>query len=111
MRRRLMAAAAMAPLVFGGQAAYAQSSSLSIGSDTSTPVATATAVNGGPADINFSAGTFTIKDATPALTINSNNSITAAGTFASSNGKNATAIQADGPYTGNIMFTGTISLG
>jgi hypothetical protein len=106
-----MAAAAMAPLVISAQAAYAQNPALSISSDTSTPVATATAVSGGPGDIKFTQGAFTIKDQTPALTLNSNNSITVTGgTIVSNNINNATAIQAQGPYTGNIAFNGGINL-
>ena len=111
MRKRLMAAAAMAPLMLGYQAAHAQNPALTISSDTSTPVATATAVNGGPGDINITGGTFTIKDTTPAVTLNSNNSVSNAGTITSDNVNNATAILVQGPFTGNVINSGTISLG
>jgi hypothetical protein len=110
MRKRLMAAAAMAPLMLGYQAAHAQNT-LTISSDTSTPVATATAVSGGPGDISITGGTFTIKDATPAVTLNSNNSITTGGTITSDNVDNATAILVQGPFAGNVNNSGTISLG
>jgi hypothetical protein len=111
MRKRLMAAAAMAPLMLGYQAANAQST-LTISSDTSTPVATATAVSGGPGDITLNTGvTFTIKDTTPAMTLNSNNNISNAGTITSSNINNATAILVQGPFTGTVSNTGSISIG
>src|ERR1700761_924872 len=114
MRKRLMAAAAVAPLLIGSQVARAQTApSLTISSDTSTPVATATAVNGGPGDITMNSGpTFTIKNATPALTINSNNSVAANGTINSQNIDNATGIlvQGPGPYTGSIYNSGSINL-
>jgi hypothetical protein len=111
MRKRLMAAAAMAPLMLGYQAANAQST-LTISSDTSTPVATATAVGGGPGDIVINSGvTFTIKDTTPALTLNSNNNVTNGGTITSSNINNATAILVQGPFTGTVSNNGSISIG
>ncbi len=110
MRKRLMAAAAIAPLMIGLQAANAQPA-LTISSDTSTPVATATAVSGGPGDITLSSGAnFTIKDATPAFTINSNNSVINAGNITSNNIDNATAILVQGPYTGSVNNGGSITL-
>lgn len=110
MRRRLLAAAAMAPLLIGSQVAHAQTT-LTISSDTSTPVATATAVSGGPGDITLASGaTFTIKDATPALTLNSNNNITIAGTITSKNLDNATAVLVQGPVTGTVTHAGAINL-
>ncbi|MGZ3370207.1 MAG: autotransporter outer membrane beta-barrel domain-containing protein [Caulobacteraceae bacterium] len=109
MRKRLMAAAAMAPLLIGSQIAQAQS--LTISSDTSTPVATATAVSGGPGDIVLNPSvTFTIKDATLAFTVNSNNAVTVSGTVTSQNVDNATAILVQGPFSGTIYNGGTINL-
>jgi hypothetical protein len=113
MRKRLMAAAAMAPLMLGYQAAHAQNPALTISSDTSTPVATATAVSGGPGDITLSSGaTFTIKDTTPAFTLNSNNNVSNAGTITSDNVNGATGIQVPaGPAVSGIINNGgTISL-
>jgi hypothetical protein len=110
MRKRLMAAAAMAPLMLGYQAANAQSS-FTISSDTSTPVATATAVSGGPGDITINTGvTFTIKDTTPALTLNSNNNITNSGGIVATNIDNATGVIVQGPFTGVVTNAGTITL-
>jgi hypothetical protein len=101
----------MAPLMLGYQAAYAQST-LTIASDTSTPVATATAASGGPGDIVINSGvTFTVKDTTPALTLNSNNTVTNGGTITSSGVNNATAIQVQGPFTGTVFNNGSISIG
>lgn len=109
MRKRLMAAAAMAPLLIGFQVARAQT--LTISSDTSTPVATATAVNGGPGDIVQNTGTtFTIKSATPAYTLNSNNNVTVNGTVNAQNIDNATAILIQGPFSGSVTNAGAINL-
>jgi hypothetical protein len=108
MRKRLMTAAAMAPLLIGSQVAHAQTA-VNITSDTSTPVATATASNGGPADVTLSS-TFTIKDSNPALTLNSNNKLFNSGTIASKNINNATAILIQGPFTGTVVNSGSINL-
>ena len=108
MRKRLMAAAAIAPLMLGYHAAHAQT--LTISSDTSTPVATATAVNGGPGDIVLNTGvTFTIKDTTPAITLNSVNNLSLSGTIGSNNIDNATGVLIQGA-TGTVNNGGTISL-
>jgi hypothetical protein len=105
-----MAAAAMAPLLISVQAAYAQSS-LTISSNTSTPVATATAVNGGPGDVTLASGaTFTITSATPAFTLNSNNNLANNGTITSNNIDNATAMLVQGPFTGTLTNAGAINL-
>jgi hypothetical protein len=110
MRKRLMAAAAVAPLLIGSQVAHAQPA-LTISSDTSTPVATATAVNGGPGDVNINSGvTFTIKDANPAVTLNSNNKVSNSGTITSKNVDNATGILIQGPFSGTVSNAGTINL-
>src|SRR5690348_10280323 len=99
MRKGLMAAAAMAPLMLGYQVAHAQNPTLTISADTSTPVATATAVSGGPGDITINSNvTFTVKDTTPAVTLNSNNAITNSGSITSSNVNNATGILIQGPF-------------
>ena len=110
MRKRLMAAAAMAPLMIGAPGAYAQST-LTISSNTSTPVATATAVSGGPGDVVVGSGaTFTINDTTPAITLNSNNAVNNSGTITSKNIDGATGILVQGPSTGTVLNAATISL-
>ena len=110
MRKRLMAAAAMAPLMIGAPGAYAQST-LTISSNTSTPVATATAVSGGPGDVVVASGaTFTINDTTPAITLNSNNAVTNNGTITSKNIDGATGILVQGPFTGTVLNASSINL-
>src|SRR4051812_22378601 len=110
MRKRLMAAAAMAPLMIGYQAAYAQTQ-VSISSNTSTPIATATASNGAPADVSVtSSATLTITGTTPAITLNSNNTVVNSGTITSNNVDGATAILVQGPFTGAVTNSGTINL-
>jgi hypothetical protein len=107
-----MAAAAMAPLMIGYQVAHAQNPTLTISGNTSTPVATATAVSGGPGDIVINTGvTFTVNNTTPAVTLNSNNNVTSSGTITSNNIDNATGILVQGPFSGVVGNAGTISLG
>jgi hypothetical protein len=103
-----MAAAAMAPLILGAHAAHAQ---LEITSNNASPVATATAVSGGPGDIvvDTNAG-ITVKDTTPGITLNSNNSVTNNGSVGGNNVDNSTGILVQGPFTGNVFNNGTINL-
>src|ERR1700761_141895 len=99
MRKRLMAAAAMAPLMLGYSAAHAQTNPiLTIGSGTSTPVATATAVSGGPGDIDLaSGGAITLNNnAAPAITVNSDNNVSIEGSIAVKNINNVTGLQITG---------------
>jgi hypothetical protein len=103
MRNRLMAAAAIAPLLFLGFAARAQTT---IASASSTPLSTA-----GAGDITLNSGTtFTINSSTPAFTLNSNNTITNAGTITSKDTENVTGILVQGPFSGTILNSGAITL-
>jgi hypothetical protein len=110
MRKRLMAAAAATPLLFGWQAAHAQTTD-TISNTLTTQVSTATAVNGGPADISITGGVQPTV-AGPAVTLNSNNSVTNSGSIQINNVSGVTGILvAPGSFTGNVTNTGTITLG
>jgi hypothetical protein len=119
MRKRLMAAAAIAPLSFlAFQSAYAQTDT--INNSPTGPISTATAVNGGPADITVgSGGTININAAgtnsayTPGLILNSNNNIINTGTIQSNNSiQNVTGIQVQSgaTYAGSIDNESSINL-
>jgi hypothetical protein len=89
-------------------AAHAQ---LSISTATTTPVRTATAVGGAPADINVTAdGSITLTTGS-AITVDSNNNVTNAGKLTldgSANG--ASAIDVTAGTTGTVTSSGTISI-
>jgi hypothetical protein len=114
MRKRLMAAAAIAPLMLGYSAAHAQSL-LTISSGTSTPVATATAVSSAPGDIdlNGNGGITLNNNAAPAITLNSDNNVSVEGAITSKNINNVTGILITGNSgaVGNtVSNSGTINL-
>ena len=116
MRKRLMAAAAIAPLMLGYSAAHAQTTPiLSISSGTSTPVATATAVSGGPGDIdvNSSGGITLNNNAAPAITVNSDNNVSVEGAVSTNNINNVTGILItgnSGQVANSVTNGGTINL-
>ncbi|MEI9892198.1 MAG: hypothetical protein WDN45_18630 [Caulobacteraceae bacterium] len=88
--------------MIGAQTAYAQ---VSISSNTSTPIATATASNGSPADVDVTSNaTLTINGQTPAITVNSNNSVINLGTITSNNVDGATGILVQGPATATAQI-------
>lgn len=104
---RLLLGAA-APLVFALPAA----AQVSISTATTTPIETA---NGGaPADISItSAGSVTLTSApanSTAVTINTNNSVTNAGTISTVNSSDTVGVKMLPGFTGNYTSTGTISM-
>jgi hypothetical protein len=105
MRKRLMAAAAIAPLtLFGLHPAFAQTI---ISNSQSKPLLTA-----GAGDVTIdSGGTLNINGSGTAVTINSNNSVTNTGTIQSKNVNDAVGIGvAPGAWTGSIFNESEISL-
>ncbi|MFI4976406.1 MAG: hypothetical protein ACHP84_17870 [Caulobacterales bacterium] len=109
MRRVLLAAAAAAPVlaILGGQA-HAQTT---ISSSTSTPVATATASGGHPSDVTVNSGvTISPTDATPAITINSSNSVTLNGSTSTKDVDNSVGILLLGGNTGSLAVNGPINV-
>ncbi|HEX7759123.1 MAG TPA: autotransporter domain-containing protein [Caulobacteraceae bacterium] len=105
MRRSLVAAVAVAPLlaVLCGQA-YATTS---ITTATTTPVATATA-----GDVTIAAGGSISPTANtaPAVTVNSSNTVSNAGTISFKDLNNTIGIEVLGAQTGQVTNTGTISI-
>jgi len=110
MRRSLVAAVAVAPLlaVLGGQVR----AETQITTATTAPVATATVKSGAPDDITItSAGSVSPTAATsPAVTLNSSNAVTNAGAISFKDLNNATGIQVLGGNTGQVTNSGTISI-
>jgi hypothetical protein len=109
MHRTLLAGTALVaiaqPLVFGPLAAQTV-----ISTPRTTPVVTSTANSGQPADVRIeAAGSVTVTSGT-AVTVDSDNSVTNAGTIAISNADNATGILVTGPRTANITNNGTITI-
>ncbi len=112
MRKTLIAAVALAPLYFAASTAHAATT---IGSSTSTPIATATAANGAPDDVTINSGVTVSAAAgttTPVslVTVNSNNSVDNLGTLSSSNINNVTGILIKGGVTGSVTNDAAISL-
>ena len=106
-RKLLVAAAATAPLL-AAHGAWAQ---LTISTSTNTPVATGTAVSGGPADINItSSGTIGLLNPGTAVTVNSSNNVSNAGSIGATDLDNVVGIKVLGGVTSTVTNTGTISL-
>jgi hypothetical protein len=98
--RRLFAAAALAPLAFAAQGAFAQTS---VSTATTTPLATSAAGN---IDIT-TAGSVTVpQDA--AITVDSNNTVTNAGTISVRDSTAGTGVLVTGGRTGAITTSGSI---
>lgn len=75
-----------------------------------TPVQTATANNGQPADVRIdTAGSVTVTGGA-AVTVDSNNDITNAGKITVTNADNASGILVSGPRTADVTNTGTITI-
>ena len=107
-RTTLLAAVAIAPIVILAQPAAAQ---LSITTATNTPVATATAVSGGPGNIDVtSTGSIGITSPGVAVTLNSSNTVSNEGAIGFTDINNATGILVQGGNTGSVTNTGTITL-
>ncbi|HWF01452.1 MAG TPA: autotransporter outer membrane beta-barrel domain-containing protein [Caulobacteraceae bacterium] len=109
-RKLLAAAAAMAPLVLA--AAHAQ---VTISSNVNTPVATATANNGQPADVIVTGSIGLTAGPGPALTINSNNDATNQGQIGATDISGTAAqplvgVQMQGGFTSPNGFTNTGSI-
>lgn len=105
-RTFLAAAAATAP--FLAAPAFAQ---VTISTATSTPVQTATANGGQPADVDVAAGgSIGITSAGVDLTLNSNNTVTNAGQLGATGLDNTVGLQVLGGFTGSVTNSGTITI-
>ncbi len=107
-RTILVAAVASAPLLMLGGPASAQ---LSISTATSTPVTTATAVSGGPGNIDVTTtGSIGVTKPGVAVTLNSNNTVSNEGQIGFTDIDNATGILVQGGNTGSVTNTGQITI-
>jgi len=111
MRKSLFAAAAVAPLaLLAGRSAVAATS---INDSRTQPVATATANSGQPDDVTIGTGG-SVKlsgSAGPAVTLNSNNTLTNNGGITIDGVDNATGVLIEGGHTGGFSNAGSIGLG
>ncbi len=116
MRKTLLAAVALAPLclVLAEGPAVAQDT---ISSSVSTPIATATASNGAPADIDIAAGgSVTVSGTIPAVTLNSSNNVTNDGSISIKDVTTGTAVAPttgvllQGGNTGNFSNVGSLGV-
>ena len=109
MTRKLLAVAvSIAPLVLAAAAARAQ---VSITNGSTSPIATATANNGAPANVDIAAGgSIGLTAPGAAVTLNSNNVVTNEGQLGATNVNGATGLSIIGGFTGSFTSTGTILL-
>ncbi|WP_019831692.1 autotransporter outer membrane beta-barrel domain-containing protein [Sphingomonas sp. PR090111-T3T-6A] len=113
--RSLFATTCLTPIAFGlfaTSAASAANPVATISASQTTPVLTATAGTGGtPADISItSAGSISPTTSGAAVTINSNNAVTNAGTISYNGVNNAAGILANAGVSGGITNSGTITV-
>lgn len=107
--RNLLACTAIAS-VLAALAVADAAAETTIGSSTTTAVRTATAANGAPDDVTVSsAGSVTLTSGA-AITQDSNNNVSNAGTLKISNADGATGILSIAGVSGNIGNSGTITL-
>ncbi|MEO8811997.1 MAG: hypothetical protein ABI376_03675 [Caulobacteraceae bacterium] len=110
MKRNFLAAAVAAGPILAVMAGAAGAET-QITTATSTPVATATVKGGGPDDITITtSGSVNPTQSAAAVTLNSNNSVTNAGSISFSNIDKATGILVDGGNTGQVTATGRINV-
>ncbi len=104
LKHLLITAAIPASLTIGGSVAFAQTT---INANQTTPIVTSTAGTGGtPSDVEITSGTTVNPESGTAVTIDSDNSVTTAGTISISNSDNSTGIELQGGNTGNLTVTG-----
>ncbi|HEY1415140.1 MAG TPA: hypothetical protein VGF42_04575, partial [Caulobacteraceae bacterium] len=105
-RSILAAAAASAPLLAASFPALAQ---VTISGSQSTPVQTATANSGQPADVIVS-GSIGLTAPGTALTLNSNNTVDVTGSLGATNQDNTVGLDIVSGFTGTATVTGTINI-
>ncbi len=103
MRSVLLAAAAAAPLALAAAPVSAQTT---VSTSTSTPLSTSSA-----GDVTVAAGgALTLPSSGAAITVDSNNNVSNAGTISANNVSNATGILLQPGHAGTIVNTGAITL-
>ena len=105
--KSLFAAAAAAPLL--AAIASTACAETQITTSTTAPVATATAKSGAPDDVHVttSGSINPANNTAPAITLNSNNTVTNEGTITFKDVNNAIGIMVVGPVTGQVGNTGS----
>ncbi len=107
-RKFLLAAVCLAPMLLAPGVVWATAT---ISTATTTPVATATATNNAPDNIDIvSGGSVGITASGTAVTINSSNTVSVEGQIGFTGVDNATGIQLQGGNTGSVINTGSITL-
>ena len=105
--RNVLVSAAVAPLLLAAGGAAAQ---VTVSSSTSTPLATSTANAGAPANIDVaSGGSITPTVATPAITLDSNNTVSVEGSLSANNVSGSTGVLVLGGHSGSVATTGAIT--
>ena len=110
MRRFLVATTCLTPfaIVFASQAASA--ASVSVTGTQTTPILSSTASSGTAADVSIASGATLSPAAGTAVTIDSANSVTNAGTITITGADNSAGIVANAGQTGAIANSGTITV-
>jgi len=109
MSRKLLASAALAPLLLcaGGAAAETQVTS----SSRTTPIATSTAASGAADDVKITSdGAITLSASGAIATLDSDNTLTNAGTLSSVGVSNSIGVLVLGGHAGTLLNSATISL-
>ncbi|MFN3573385.1 MAG: autotransporter domain-containing protein [Phenylobacterium sp.] len=108
MDRRWLGAAAATPLLWA--AAGAAQAETTISTAVTTPVATATANSGAPDDLTIASGGSVKPTGGTAVTLNSDNDVSIAGTAAITDANGATALLIEGGRTGEVTLSGTLTV-
>ncbi|HEY0316469.1 MAG TPA: autotransporter domain-containing protein [Sphingomonas sp.] len=107
--RRLFASTCLTPIAFGLLSSPAFAATATISAAQTTPVSTSTASSGAPADVSITSSGSITPTAGNAVTIDSNNSVTNAGTITLTGIDNSVGILANAGTTGGITNSGTIT--
>ncbi len=107
VRKRLVASAAVAPLLFLAGGALAETT---ISNSRTDPVSTATVNSGAADDIKLSTGgKFTLTATGPAITLNSNNDVVVEGAISTKAVNGAGGVLVQGGFTGDLTTSGSIT--
>ena len=110
MSRKLLATAALAPLLICGGKAVAETQVTS--SSRTTPIATSTAASGAADDVKITSdGTITLSSAGAIATLDSDNTLTNNGTLTSTGVDDSIGVLVLGGHTGTLLNSAAINLG
>ncbi len=113
MRIKTVQLAGLAAAIAGASANNAEANDVNITTATTNPVTTSSPDGVSPGNVTIAAGgSITVTAGQTAVTVDSNNTVTNAGTLASNDANNTTGILVQGGFAGpqTISNTGTISL-